>query len=170
MPVSKAEKHSKAETGKLFREFGASRIPKFCAFAEKNAVSLANQDCKGGQNGHVDRAIASGVHKKSGKQSQKAQLFAVLAQGIYTKHEYFNAKTLVGMTGFGIKKATTYQKPQAKSGRRPPSSKARTGRQPQKAALFAALHKRLLHKKDLGVQGCPLVGVRLLRKENAPHF
>ena len=58
--LPKAGKHSKTETGKLFREFGASRILEFCAFAEKNAVSLANQDCKGGQNGHVDRAIASG--------------------------------------------------------------------------------------------------------------
>ena len=37
-----------------------SRIPEFCAFAEKNAVFLTNQGCKGGQNGHVDRAIASG--------------------------------------------------------------------------------------------------------------
>ena len=45
--VPKTRKHSKTETGKLFREFGASRILEFCAFAEKNAVSLANQDCKG---------------------------------------------------------------------------------------------------------------------------
>ena len=28
----------------------------FCAFAEKNAVSLAKTDCKGGKNSHVDRA------------------------------------------------------------------------------------------------------------------
>ena len=47
MPVSKAEKHSKAKTGKLSPEFGESRILEFCAFAEKNAVSLAKPDCKG---------------------------------------------------------------------------------------------------------------------------
>ena len=54
--LPKAGKHSKTETGILSREFGASRILEFCAFAEKNAVSLfaeknavslANQDCKG---------------------------------------------------------------------------------------------------------------------------
>ena len=37
-------------------EFGESRILEFCAFAEKNAVSLANQGCKGSQNaGRNDR-------------------------------------------------------------------------------------------------------------------
>ena len=49
-PVSLAEKHSKAKTGKLSPEFGTSRILKFCAFAKKNAVSLTNQGCKGCQN------------------------------------------------------------------------------------------------------------------------
>ena len=32
-----------------------SRILELCAFAEKNAVFLTNQGCKGGQNSHVDR-------------------------------------------------------------------------------------------------------------------
>ena len=36
------------------------RILEFFAFAEKNAVSLAKSDCKGGQNGHVDRTLVSG--------------------------------------------------------------------------------------------------------------
>ena len=138
---TKAGKHSKRETGKLFREFGASRILEFCAFAEKNAVSLANQDCKGGQNGHVDRAkrveTSWGsckskfnsftqrpsrfrtqtsryekakprfLHKKSGKQSQKAQLFAAFVplqietQCLWQKLIAKAAKTLVGMTSFG---------------------------------------------------------------------
>ena len=55
-PVPQAKTHTKAETGKPSPEFGLRRILEFCAFAEKNAVFLANQGCKGSQNGHVDRA------------------------------------------------------------------------------------------------------------------
>ena len=36
------------------------RFLQFCAFADRNAVSLAKTDCKGGQNGHVDRTKVSG--------------------------------------------------------------------------------------------------------------
>ena len=36
-------------TGILHPEFGLRRIRRFCAFAEKNAVFLANQGCKGSQ-------------------------------------------------------------------------------------------------------------------------
>ena len=58
-------------------EFGASRILEFCAFAEKNAVSLANQGCKGGQNvGRNDRLwhLKSRYLPKAPSQSPRIQL------------------------------------------------------------------------------------------------
>ena len=58
--VPKAGKHSKRETGKSSKNSAQAEFWSFCAFAERNAVSLAKTDCKGGKNGHVDRAIASG--------------------------------------------------------------------------------------------------------------
>ena len=56
-----------------------SQSPEFSGaeFGKKKPVSKAEKHSKA----------------RTGKLSQKAQLFAVLAQGVCTRHEYFNAKT-----------------------------------------------------------------------------
>ena len=135
-PVPLAKEAQQGGNGRTIQEFCLAEF-----FAEKNAVSLANQDCKGGQNGHVDRAKR--VETSWGSCKIKINSFTQR----FSRFRIQPVRHEETPTRFLHKKS---------------------GRQPQKAALFAALHKAF------GKQELPdakaLVGVRLLRKENAPHF
>ena len=115
-PVSLAEKHSKAETGKQSENSASpnSRVLaqgsctrdgffdaktklcatknrhnylKFCAFAKKNAVSLTNQGCKGCQN----KSSVSGKYKPA---IPKIRILRIINILIYGSQPLHNTKLL----------------------------------------------------------------------------
>ena len=103
------KKNAGSTGGKTFQGENRQTIQEFCfaeflSFCTRLLIKQEFPDAKAPLSLKFSRFFKSEVcpalpkqpkqyKQETGKLSQKAQLFAVLAQGVCTKHEYFDAKT-----------------------------------------------------------------------------
>ena len=138
---------SSIKNRQTIQEFGFAEFLSFCAFAKKNAVSLAKPDCKGGKSvGRNDRLW----HLK-GRYLPKA-----VSQSLRIRLWHLKSHTLPNAPSQSPRIRLWHLK----------------SRYLPNAVSQSPTDRRYQIRKawHWGSRGAPLVGVRLLRKENAPHF